>query len=345
MRERALEVIGLFPSFDSERFGGVQTSGRDAWQCIVTQFGKQRTEAIYYKAGDSKFQAVLRAARSGRGAQFVLVWHLHLLKLLPFLNRSKSRVVVFIHGIEAWRKQDPLTRILLRRVHLILSNSDHTWHRFLSCNPEFKDVPHRTVHLGAGSPVEGVTPRPSQTPVILMIGRLSKRENYKGHRQMIEAWPAVLQRVPRAQLWIVGDGDLRSTLEELSVSRGLNHAVQFYGHVPDSEKERLIEQCRCLALPSSGEGFGLVYLEAMRLGRPCLVSNLDAGREVVNPPEAGISVDPGDTEQIVEAIHRLLSSGIEWDQWSSRARNRYEHRFTGQQFQERLGSALVPSSI
>jgi phosphatidylinositol alpha-1,6-mannosyltransferase len=112
--------------------------------------------------------------------------------------------------------------------------------------------------------------------------------------------------------------------------------------VPDAEKERLLRRARCLALPSRGEGFGLVYLEAMRLGRPCLVSSLDAGREVVNPPEAGLAADPRRPAELAAAVARLLAaSDPEWRAWSAQARARYERGFTAAHFQERLVEALT----
>src|SRR5258708_32957755 len=113
---------------------------------------------------------------------------------------------------------------------------------------------------------------------------------------MIAAWQHVLERLPDAQLASVGRGDLQRRLEELVRERHLGGAICFYGGVSDPEKERLLGACRCFAMPSRAGGFGLVYLEAIRVGRPCLVSTLDAGREVVNPPEAGLAVDPDDPQ-------------------------------------------------
>jgi len=95
-------------------------------------------------------------------------------------------------------------------------------------------------------------------------------------------------------------------------------------------------------MPSRGEGFGLVYLEAMRLGRPCLVSTSDAGRETINPPEAGLAVNPDKPQAVARAICRLLTPGDEWQRWSEQARARYESHFTAQQFQNRLREALLP---
>jgi phosphatidylinositol alpha-1,6-mannosyltransferase len=335
-----IDIVGLFPAFASGRFGGVQASGREAWRGIVNAVGRERADVLYYEAGDSKAKVVLRAIRSRRKARVILVWHLHLLKLLPFLDCSSSRVILFLHGIEAWFKPDLLTRLLLKRVSLILSNSDHTWRKFVQSNPMFAAVPHLTVHLGTDSSLRATTPSPSNLPVVLMVGRLAAGEDYKGHRQMIEAWPRVLERIPEAELWIVGTGDLRASLEEVARRCVPNRSVRFWGEISDQEKEQMLSQCRCLAMPSRGEGFGLVYLEAMRVGRPCLVSNVDAGREVINPPEAGLAVSPDDPGEIVDAIHRMTTTGAEWKQWSDRARSRYENCFTGEHFQRRLVTAV-----
>jgi phosphatidylinositol alpha-1,6-mannosyltransferase len=173
-----------------------------------------------------------------------------------------------------------------------------------------------------------------------MIGRLSRNEDYKGHREMIHAWPRVLAAMSNAELWIVGDGDLRPELERLAETLGISRRVNFFRAVPDTRKEDLLQRCRVLALPSRGEGFGLVYLEAMRLGRPCLVSRLDAGIEVVNPPEAGLAADVHDPAQLAASVLQLLTPGPEWDQMSARARRRYETHFTACHFEQRLLAAL-----
>jgi len=333
-------VVGLFPSWDPGPVGGVQRSGRETWEAVVDRIGDERAHVLCYEPGSSKTKAVIRAMKTARKPGAVLVWHLDLLKLLPFIDLTGSRVLLFLHGIEAWRKQDIVTQLLLKKVSLALSNTDHTWTEFLRGNPGFGRLPHRTVHLGLDAPLVGETPRPSNVPAVLMIGRLDAQQAYKGHQQMIAAWPQVLQRVPDAQLWIVGDGDLRPALEEFAQACVTNGSVRFHGQVPDGEKDRLMAQSRCFAMPSRGDGFGLVYLEAMRMGRPCLVSTIDAGREVVNPPEAGLAVDRDDPSAVADALVRMLSCGAEWNEWSARARSRYETRFTAAHFRQGLLDAL-----
>jgi phosphatidyl-myo-inositol dimannoside synthase len=311
----------------------------------VAKKGRQGFESVSW-AGDgfhtsSKLEAAFTAAKCRRqSVKLVLVWHLGLLRLLPFFRCRQARIVLFLHGIEAWRRQGWLTRRLLRRVSIFLVNSDHTWERFLDFHPMLEAAPHRRVNLGIGDARGAAIAAPSHLPAVVMIGRLLRSEDYKGHREIIAAWPLVLRQIPEAELWIAGAGDLRADLEAMVKHRGLNHRIRFFGQVSEDQKQQLLANCRCLAMPSRGEGFGLVYLEAMRLGRPCLVSPFDAGREVVNPPEAGLAADPGNPKALAEAICRLITPGTEWESWSKQARRRYEQQFTARHFQERLVSAL-----
>jgi glycosyltransferase involved in cell wall biosynthesis len=355
MNSSGVEVLGLFPSLASQKVGGIEASGRVAWQGIL-ESGLHNVSLFCYgskeEGGDgfsrgheiyasSRLGAVLAALRTRPSVRLVLVWHLHLLKLLPFLWLPKAKIVLFLHGIEVWRRQDWLIRALLRRVDLFLSNSHHTWQCFLSFNPQFKDAPHQVIHLGIGSAVDTPIPAPAHPPAVLMISRLLRSEDYKGHREMIMAWPLVLEQMPDAKLWIAGDGDLREELAESIRARSLGDQICFWGRVSEDEKQSLIARCRCLALPSRGEGFGLVYLEAMRIGRPCLVSTLDAGREVIDPPQAGLATDPRNLKQVATAVCQLLTSGPQWEKWSTQARRRYESRFTAAHFQRRLLAALL----
>jgi phosphatidylinositol alpha-1,6-mannosyltransferase len=253
------------------------------------------------------------------------------------------RTYLFLHGIEAWCSSNALTRRFLERIDVFLTNSDFTWRRFLEAHPDCEGAAHRTVHLGLGEP-EARIDCPGDVPAAAIVGRMFKTEGYKGHAELIRAWPLVLQRIPAAELWVVGGGDGLDDLKDLAATTGISERVRFFGLVSDTEKEELLRRSRCLVLPSCGEGFGLVYLEAMRLGRPCLSSTHDAGMEVVNPPQAGISVDPGDPRGLAEAVAELLTPGAGWQRRAENARSRYESDFTAVHFQRRLVDALLDES-
>jgi len=354
------KVLGLFPYFGPDVVGGLEASAKIAWTAVTEHAHESVTLLSYagannsnggsnkspYDSGtvvvNSKRKAISEALSRRWSHELVFVWHLGLLKLLPFFRFSRVRVVLMLLGVEAWKEQSWLTRKQLEKVDLFLSISDHTWRNFVSFNRQYEHKPHQTVLLGIGTPLEGATPSPGTTPVALMLSRLSKGEDYKGHREVIDTWSGVLEQTPDAELWIAGDGDLRNDLEQLVAERGLQNKVRFWGQVTEEMKEQLLQQCRCLVMPSRGEGFGLVYLEAMRLGRPCLVSTLDAGLEVVNPPEAGLAANPDDEDELASAICRLLTDGPEWQQWSDQARRRYEQNYTAKHFEQRLISALFP---
>ncbi|MBI1761465.1 MAG: glycosyltransferase family 4 protein [Acidobacteria bacterium] len=207
-------------------------------------------------------------------------------------------------------------------------------------NPAYSTTPHITVPLGIDCALESATPAPAGPPVTLMISRLEKSEDYKGHRELIQAWPQVLRKIPTAELRIIGTGNLKEELVTQVRQLGLEQQIHLLGWVEEEQKQALLEKCMCLALPSRAEGFGLVYLEAMRIGRPCLVSVFDAAREVVNPPEAGLAVDPAKSHDLVEALCRLLRAGTEWELWSAQSRHRYEALFTAHSFQQRLVQAI-----
>jgi glycosyltransferase involved in cell wall biosynthesis len=100
-------------------------------------------------------------------------------------------------------------------------------------------------------------------------------------------------------------------------------------------------ESRALLMPSRGEGFGLAYLEAMRLGRPCLVGNDDAGREVVSPPTCGLEVDPADRTGLAAAVVRLLSGGTEWQAMADAAFQRFSLEYTEKAFVARLSESLA----
>jgi phosphatidyl-myo-inositol dimannoside synthase len=339
--------------------GGIQASGWEAWRAFqdvaegrrAIVFGPDQTgelarcpeTAVVSQDRLSLARAVL--ARKWRG-ETALFWHLGLLKLLPIMRGFRGRVVLFLHGIEAWQKPSWATSLLLRRVDQFLTNSQFTWERFLDFAPQFASARHSVVPLGIGENALPHVAEPTGVPTAIVIGRLAREEKYsKGHRELIWAWPTVREWCNGAQLLVVGDGSLRPELESLARSLGLADSVRFLGWLSEAEKRAAIERARCLAMPSRGEGFGLVYLEAMRLGRPCLVSDWDAGREVVRPPTAGLAVTPGDPREVAQALIELMTMNPRWKEWSKAARCRFENQFTAAHFHERLRRAMeIPNT-
>jgi phosphatidyl-myo-inositol dimannoside synthase len=141
---------------------------------------------------------------------------------------------------------------------------------------------------------------------------------------------------------IVGRGGDEPRLRELATKLKVEPLVHFAGGVSDQELPAYYESAEVFAMPSFAEGFGLVYLEAMYHGKPCIAGNRDAAGEVVLDGETGLLVEPGNVSQIQEALSRLLLDP-EWaEELGANGRRRLEEHFTYEEFATRLWKELEP---
>ncbi|MBA3831439.1 MAG: glycosyltransferase family 4 protein [Chthoniobacterales bacterium] len=171
---------------------------------------------------------------------------------------------------------------------------------------------------------------------VLIVGRMSARERYKGHDQLLESWPRVLRVVPGAQLVVAGKGDDLERLRAKAGALGIGGDVLFPGFVSEETLAALRERVSVFAMPSSGEGFGLVYLDAMRAALPCIGGSRDAGAEVIVDGETGICVDPSDTEALSSAVSLLLTTPELREAYGAAGRRRFDAVFTFERYCERL---------
>ena len=144
-------------------------------------------------------------------------------------------------------------------------------------------------------------------PILLTVGRLAASEAYKGQDRVIEALKSIRQTLPETRYIIVGSGDDRDRLEQLAINCGQKNAVIFAGYVPQSELPDYYRLCDAFVMPSTGEGFGIVYLEALASGRPCIVGNRDASPEAIGGGRLGMAIDPMSVPAIENAILQVLT--------------------------------------
>jgi phosphatidyl-myo-inositol dimannoside synthase len=166
------------------------------------------------------------------------------------------------------------------------------------------------VYPGVDAP-NGDFTRRDRKPAIVVIARLEER--YKGHDVLLRSLPLIRSRVPAAHLHVIGDGPLRGHLESLAHGLGVSDAVSFHGRVSDAERDEIVRRASVFALLSrvdalgSGEGFGIVYVEAGRLGLPVVAGRAAGALEAVRDGETGILVDPEDHVGAADAIVSLLT--------------------------------------
>jgi phosphatidylinositol alpha-1,6-mannosyltransferase len=175
---------------------------------------------------------------------------------------------------------------------------------------------------------------------LLIAGRMASGERYKGHDQLLEALPGLLAAHPGARLAVAGDGDDRARLEAKAASLRLGAAVAFTGFVSEATLAELYRRCAAFAMPSQGEGFGLVYLEAMRAGKPVLAARGSAAEEIVRHGETGILVDPNDRDELTAGLARLLGEPETAARLGEAGHERWQREFGVGRFRERLGPLL-----
>lgn len=153
--------------------------------------------------------------------------------------------------------------------------------------------------------------RGSETPgpVITYLGRIKK---YKRIDLPMRALPAILERVPQAEYWIVGEGDYRGELEALAESLGVGSRVRFLGFQAGTEKLETLYRTRVLVYTSPKEGWGLSVIEGNALGIPCVASRSPGLRESVRDGETGLLVPHGEVAPLAEALARLLTDDALW---------------------------------
>lgn len=149
--------------------------------------------------------------------------------------------------------------------------------------------------------------------VLLTVARLDANEGYKGYDRVVQALPAVRAACGPVRYVIVGNGDDRGRVEALAHEWGVADAIVFAGFVPDEELADHYRLADAFAMPSTGEGFGIVFLEAMACGTPVLAGDADGSVDAVDRGRLGRLVDPNDVSAIADGLISLLQrDGPSW---------------------------------
>ncbi len=271
---------------------------------------------------------VLNFGLSGPEFDIVVCAHVNLMPLAAIVRVfRKSPLLLNIHGVEAWSPhRSRLVRHSLRLATRVLSVSRITSERFIAWsnvrNSRVIIIPC-CVDLSRYSPGgmnESLKARYGLNGkrILLTIGRIVSSERYKGFDEVLDILPSLIQREPDLFYVIVGDGSDRRRLEAKARALGIHDRVLFTGFVPEGEKIDWYRAADVFVMPGRGEGFGIVYLEAMACGIPVIGSTLDGSREALKDGELGILVDPTKPQALAEAILAALQrprgrpAGIEY---------------------------------
>ena len=284
--------------------------------------------------------------RFPQGVRSIFCFHLALSPMAAILAwRLECPFHVFLHGIEAWRPLSWMQQMALHSATTVDANSEYTLKIFRRAHPKFADKPGKVLKLGLSEDFVKAIPASEgflqqyPHPFFLSVARFA--EDYKGESTLFKAFTGVQRRHPEVHLVCVGDGPTCSRLKQKVARLGLMDVVHFPGCVSESELNALYAGCLGFVMLSEGEGFGIVYVEAMFHGKPCLATNADASQEIVQNGVTGFVVPSGNPAAAERALICLLEDSGLARRMGEEGRRRVLENFMPEHFQQRLRDLMA----
>jgi len=365
-------ILGLFTELSAA--GGVQRAGRLTAAALSEIAAARGDKCVFLSLNDAASNAPLRVgsqkiayAGFGRSKVFfiasalraalrqpklIVAFHPHLSPIVSAAKRlaSRSRSVVFAHGIEVWTPLPFSRRAALRRSDQVIAPSEYTLQHVIqtqgvspakvkklpwSLGPEF------TAGAASCQNHEAKANLPRRR-TILTIGRWDAGEAYKGVDHLIMTMPALIAAVPDVRLVAIGGGTDSPRLQRLAQEQGVASHVEFAAPMAPEALSRAYADAEIFALPSKGEGFGLVFLEAMSHGKPVIGGAHGGTPEVIEEGISGYLVPYGDVAVLTDRLLGLLSDQSLRVEMGKRAFERVCSQFTYTRFASELEQLLSP---
>lgn len=362
-------VIGLFPGLTS--IGGVQLAGRQtaaalsriardrAWPTTFLSLndpeGKQSANVGGTRFGftgfarDKLWFCLTALSLARKRPQLVFAGHPNLAPIVAMMKMISrgTRTIVTAHGIEIWKPLPAVRRKALRRADIVTAPSSDTIQKLIAnqnvsvgrirelpwpLDPDFYELSHRP---------EGPQP-PTEFPkgqTILSVGRWAADERYKGADLLIKSVREISKEFPELHLVFVGSGDDLPRLMHMVQECNLIAKVHFLTELSRQQLAGCYAAADIFALPSTGEGFGLVFLEAMAFGKPVIGTKMGGIPDIVEDRREGLLIEPT-VHTLSAALKSLLSNSACRCELGRRARERVGREFTFSRFQQRLADII-----
>ena len=363
-------ILGLFTALG--KVGGMERAGRHVAAVLTEYASSCETPCQFLSLNDSqklhhmsvagrefeftgcagnKLDFVAPAVRNAwRKAELVVAGYPDLGPMSPLTKvlAPKAKTIVIAHGVEVWQPLPFVKRMGLRNADIVLTPTRNTakhvsLHQGVAeerirvlpwaLDPDFTEL----VASASGSAL------PSRFPkgrVILTVGRWSRAERYKGVDTLISALARLIRQSSEIQLVVAGVGDDQAWLEQISDERGVRDHVHILKGLSDAEIAACYAACEIFAMPSRGEGFGLVYLEAMACGKPVIGGSHGGAPEVIDHGETGFLVQHGNADELAASLQALLADRTLAREMGARGRARVEKMFHFEVFANSLKHIL-----
>lgn len=277
----------------------------------------------------------------------VVIWgHVGFIPLTPLIKaiNPKLRSLLFVYGIDVFKKLSLLQKIGLSKINRILSGSKNTCEQMSLFNgldkSKFDIFPYTLLKTNnvIHSKEKLMLPKGK---IILTVSRLVTGDNYKNIDLVIKAMPEILKVVNDAFYIIVGDGEDQYRLKQLVNNIGIQDKVIFVGKVRDDLLSSYYNACDVFVLPSVREGLGIVFLEAMSFAKPCVGAKAGGVPEVIMDGKTGILCEPNDIKTLSNALIKLLQNDELRLLMGQAGKKRFEEEFSFDLFSNRLENIIL----
>ncbi len=276
-------------------YGGIAQYNRDLLEAmsafasaphtyVLPRYARDRVGALpdrvrQYPAQSERSVLALEAAVFAERLKpdVVFCGHMHLSPVAAWIaRRHRSALVCQAHGLEVWSRPSRLRRRSMEAADAILCVSRDTRARVLT----WMELPHERVRVVPNTVGAEFTPGDvararrkfglGNQKIILSVSRLDAGQRHKGQDRIIEVLPRLKADGLDVVYLIAGEGGDTLRLRSLAGAAGVGDSVRFLGRVSQAELPDLYRAADLFALPSTGDGFGIVFLEAMACGVPAL---------------------------------------------------------------------------
>ena len=282
-----------------------------------------------------------------RRIDLALIGHVNYAPLGWLLRKLQPqlRYGVTVHGVDVWSKLPRWKRRALQQANFITSVSEYTKRQAVAVNGASADrfylLPNTLEWSQEEIGAVSALPRLPTGTRLLTVCRLEATEQYKGVDTVIEALPAVIRQVPDLQYHVVGSGTDLDRHQELARKAGVAERVHFLGLVDAGTLRACYQSCDLFVMPSAGEGFGIVYLEAMQYAKAVVAAHAGATPEVVLDGITGLLVQYGNVQQLAHALTRLCLEPELRTQLGQAGSRRLQEKFTFRRFNQTLTDILL----
>jgi phosphatidylinositol alpha-1,6-mannosyltransferase len=317
MTARSNNLLALVPDAFGGR-GGIAQYNRDFLNGLleagavsaITVIPRHAPDPVFPPHGIEQTPAcparttyTLSALRTALARRFDIVFcgHLFMAPLAAVAaSVANAKLVVQTHGIEAWPHPSRARRLALESADLVLCVSRYTRRAVLAwanIAPERVVVVPNTVRecFTPGAVAhDRMAAGGRGRRVLLSVGLMDARHPYKGQDRVIQAIPSIVAAGHDVVYLIAGEGDDRVRLEALAIAVGVGDRVRFLGPIGLDSLLDAYRLADLFVMPSTGEGFGIAFLEAMASGTPALGLNRAGAIDALGDGELGSVVGEDD---------------------------------------------------